>query len=63
MADELYHTELESTLAAWEAESKLKIAKLQARGRGQGGGQGGRGRAGGRTGQGRARPGGVCGGC
>lgn len=29
MADELYHAELEATLAAWEAESKLKIAKFQ----------------------------------
>jgi hypothetical protein len=31
MADELYQSELEATLAAWEAESKLKIAKLQAK--------------------------------
>ncbi|KXZ51942.1 hypothetical protein GPECTOR_11g67 [Gonium pectorale] len=31
MADELYQADLESTIAAWEAESKLKIAKLQAR--------------------------------
>eukprot|EP00198_Chlamydomonas_reinhardtii_P007796 XP_001697133.1 predicted protein [Chlamydomonas reinhardtii] len=31
MADELYQAELETTVAAWEAESKLKIAKLQAK--------------------------------
>ncbi|GFR42594.1 hypothetical protein Agub_g3524 [Astrephomene gubernaculifera] len=31
MADELYQAEMETTLAAWEAESKLKIAKLQAK--------------------------------
>ncbi|EFJ52709.1 hypothetical protein VOLCADRAFT_115660 [Volvox carteri f. nagariensis] len=31
MADELYQAELETTVAAWEAESKLKIAKLQSK--------------------------------
>ncbi|KAG2497380.1 hypothetical protein HYH03_004538 [Edaphochlamys debaryana] len=31
MADALYQAELEATLAQWEAESKLKISKVQAR--------------------------------
>ncbi len=31
VADELYQAEMETTIASWEAESKLKIAKLQAK--------------------------------